>query len=245
MIEQQVVIATKDGSMGCFTVHPDRGGPFPLVLFYMDAPGIREELRDMARRLASGGYYVMLPNMYYRQVAGELGSLEAEGARARMLAMMATLDIPMVMSDTAALLAHADTQAAADSRIGGTVGYCMSGQYAINACAHYPDRLKACASLYGVRLVTDAADSPHLAAARVTGEVYVAAAELDKFILMDEIDALTRAFAAGGVRGEVEVYRGVDHGFAFPQRGAYDKPAAERHWSRLNALFRRNLHPAG
>ncbi len=32
----------------------------------MDAPGIREELYDMARRLATVGYYVLLPNLYYR-----------------------------------------------------------------------------------------------------------------------------------------------------------------------------------
>ena len=32
----------------------------------MDAPAIREELRDMARRIATVGYYVMLPNLYYR-----------------------------------------------------------------------------------------------------------------------------------------------------------------------------------
>ena len=64
MIDSQVEIETKDGKTTTFITHPERGGPFPVVIFYMDAPAIREELRDMARRLATSGYYVMLPNMY-------------------------------------------------------------------------------------------------------------------------------------------------------------------------------------
>ena len=66
MIDQQIDIATKDGKTTTFITHPERGGPFPVIIFYMDAPAIREELRDMARRLGTSGYYVMLPNMYYR-----------------------------------------------------------------------------------------------------------------------------------------------------------------------------------
>ena len=66
MIEQTLDIATKDGAMETFICHPERGGPYPAVLLLMDAPGIREELRDMARRLATVGYYVLLPNLYYR-----------------------------------------------------------------------------------------------------------------------------------------------------------------------------------
>ena len=65
MIESIQDIATRDGAMETFICHPDRGA-HPPVLFLMDAPGIRAELYDMARRLATVGYYVMLPNLYYR-----------------------------------------------------------------------------------------------------------------------------------------------------------------------------------
>src|SRR6202162_4884904 len=75
MIDQQVEIPTKDGHTTTFISHPERDGPHPVILFYMDAPGIREELRDMARRLATSGYYVMLPNMYYRSGVMELGPI--------------------------------------------------------------------------------------------------------------------------------------------------------------------------
>ncbi|NDG49494.1 MAG: dienelactone hydrolase family protein, partial [Rhodospirillales bacterium] len=66
MIERQIHITTPDGQMSTFVCHPERNGPHPVLLFFMDAPGIREELRDMARRLAASGYYVLLPNLYYR-----------------------------------------------------------------------------------------------------------------------------------------------------------------------------------
>ena len=66
MIEKQLNIPTKDGGMDTFICHPERSGPYAPIIFYMDAPGIREELRDMARRLATAGFYVLLPNLYYR-----------------------------------------------------------------------------------------------------------------------------------------------------------------------------------
>ncbi len=78
MIDQQIDIPTRDGKTTTFISHPERGGPFPIILFYMDAPAIREELRDMARRLATSGYYVMLPNMYYRSGEMELGPINPD-----------------------------------------------------------------------------------------------------------------------------------------------------------------------
>lgn len=244
MIERTIDIATRDGACTTFIVHPDRGGPHPAVIFYMDAPAIREELRDMARRLASAGYYVVLPNMYYRAGVMELGEMDASPGSPwlkRMFDLMSSLDIPQVMSDTDAFLAHIDADPAAKPGKVGTMGYCMSGRYAIAAAGRYPDRVAAAASLYGVQLVTEASDSAHLAARKANAEIYVAYAETDPYAPQDMLDALAADFAAHGVRGELEMYPGTHHGFAFPQRPAYDKGAAERHWARLHALFGRNL----
>ena len=154
---------------------------------------------------------------------------------------MESLTIAMIMEDTDALLAFAQTQAAADAGRVGTVGYCMSGQYAISAAARYPDRIKAAASIYGVRLVTDQADSPHIAAARAKAELYFACAETDRWAPPEMVAALGHAMRALPISAEVEDYPGVEHGFAFPQRAAYDKTSAERHWERLLALYRRRL----
>ncbi|HEY2482186.1 MAG TPA: dienelactone hydrolase family protein [Caulobacteraceae bacterium] len=246
MIERTIDIATGEGAVTTFICHPALGGPHPLIIFCMDAPGIREELRDMVRRLASGGYYVMLPNLYYRAGVFELGPYlgTADPARReRLLALMDDLSIAMVMRDTDALLAFAETDDAVSKGPAGVVGYCMSGQFAINAAARHPQKFAAAASIYGVRLVTEAADSPHRIAAQAGAELYFACAETDQWAPLPMVESLKASLEAAQVNAKVEIYSGVEHGFAFPQRPAYDRDAAERHWERLFALFARRLHP--
>ena len=245
MIEQTLDITTSDGAMETFICHPERGGPYPPVLFLMDAPGIREELHDMARRLATSGYYVMLPNLYYR--AGrdtkygpdvlKHGSEE----HGRMRAVRTKMTIPPVMDDVAAMIAFADKQKAAKKGPVGTHGYCMSGPYSLAAAARYPDRVAAAASFYGTWLVSDAVESPHLTLGKAKGELYISCAEHDELAPPEMVKELKALFDKSGNAGELEIHMGVHHGFAFPQRWCYDKPAAERHWERLIALYRRRL----
>ena len=242
MIERTIDIPTRDGATTTFIVHPERGGAHPAIFFYMDAPAIREELRDMARRFATAGYYVVLPNLYYRSGVMELGPLPRDPnapERKRMMELMGSLSIPKIMDDTRALLDFVDADPAASKGPMGAVGYCMSGQYAINAAAQFPDRFAAAASIYGVMLITDAADSPHKMAHKVKGEVYFACAETDRWMPVEQIEPLRESLK--GLKAEVELYPKVEHGFAFPQRPAYNKDAAERHWERLFALWKRNL----
>jgi carboxymethylenebutenolidase len=244
MIDQQIEIPTKDGNTTTFISHPERDGPHPVILFYMDAPGIREELRDMARRLATSGYYVMLPNLYYRADVMELGPLPADPEapeRKRMFQLMSSINIPLVMEDTRALLAYADGQSAAAADIVGSVGYCMSGRYAINAATHFPGRVKAAASIYGTHLATDQPDSPHLAGRKTKAELYFGCAETDIYAPMEIIEKVRQSMQEDGANAEVEIYPGTHHGFAFPKRPVYDRDAAERHWERLLALYRRQL----
>ena len=66
-------------------------------------------------------------------------------------------------------------------------------------------------------------------------------AEIDHYAPLEELAPFRESLRAGGVKAEVELYPGVEHGFAFPQRPAYNKDAAERHWERLFALFERAL----
>ena len=245
MIEQTLDIATADGAMETFLCHPERGGPYPPVLLLMDAPGIREELRDMARRLGTVGYYVLLPNLYYRAGRDTIFGpdvLEAGSAeRERMRTIRTQMTIPPVMADVAAMLGFIDrTAAAADGPVG-VHGYCMSGPYALAAAARYAHRIAAAASFYGTWLVSEAEESPHLSLAKVGGELYIACAEHDDLAPLPMVEELRGLFRRAGTAGEIELYPGVHHGFAFPQRWCYDKPAAERHWERLIALYRRRL----
>jgi len=240
MIERQMEIVTPDGRMNTFICHPERAAPHPVIIIFMDAPGIREELRDMARRLGTVGYYVMLPNLYYRANVEELGSVVGEAnltTRQRALQLMATINIPMVMQDVDALLAFTAQDKAASRGPMGCVGYCMSGQYAINAAVRHPERIRAAASMYGVALVSDKPDSPHLAPQRTDARLYFGCAEKDQYAPPEMIDQLRAEIASKGGNAEVEIYPGTAHGFAFPSRPVYDKPAAERHWERLFTLF--------
>jgi carboxymethylenebutenolidase len=245
MIEQTIDIRTKDGAVESFICHPERGGPHPAVFLLMDAPGIREELRDMARRLATVGYYVVLPNLYYRAGRDTIYSpdvLEKGSAeQARMRAVRTKMTIPPVMEDIGAMLRFLDTQAAARHGPVGAHGYCMSGPYALAAAARYPDRVAAAASFYGTWLVSDNEESPHRSLAKVKGELYIGCAEHDELAPVPMVAELRGLFEKSGSSGELEMYPGVHHGFAFPQRWCYDKPAAERHWERLIALYRRCL----
>jgi carboxymethylenebutenolidase len=244
MIEQILDIATRDGAVETFVCHPERGS-HPPVLFLMDAPGIRDELYDMARRLATVGYYVLLPNLYYR--AGrdtkygkdvlEHGSAE----HGRMRAVRTKMTIPPVMNDIADLIAFADRQPQVKQGPVGAHGYCMSGPYALAAAARYPDRVAAAASFYGTWLVSDAEESPHLSLAKAKGELYISCAEHDELAPPEMVKELRALFDRSGNPGELEIQPGVHHGFAFPERWCYDKPAAERHWERLIALYRRRL----
>lgn len=245
MHERITDIVTPDGAMETFLCWPERGGPHPAVLLLMDAPGIREELHDMARRLATVGYFVLLPNLYYRAGRDSKfgpGVLKVgDPERDRMRAIRTGMTIPPVMEDVAAMLAFLDAEPAAKPGPVGVHGYCMSGPYALAAAARYPARIAAAASFYGTWLVSDAVESPHRTLGQARGELYIACAEHDELAPLPMVEELRGLFEASGTAGELEIYPGVHHGFAFPQRWCFDKQGAERHWERLIALYRRRL----
>lgn len=232
--------------MDTFIAHP-RDSAHTVVLFFMDAPGIREELRGMARRLAGHGYYVMLPNLYYRKGVTELGPppLDATSdAFLNMVELMRSVTIADVMSDAKCLFAYADKDTAAKPEIAAALGYCMSGQFAVNAATCFPDRIRAAASFYGTRMMTETADSPHLAMLDAQAEIYLSFAEIDQWAPLSLVSELkARALGTNG-RVRIEVYPGVEHGFAFPERPQFDEKAAERHWEKIIDLFDRRLHSA-
>ena len=245
MIEHHIDIPSADGAMNSFVVYPDAGGPHPVVLFYMDAPGKREELHEMARRIASAGYFVVLPNLYYRRERDFWLRERTEAAMAHMFGLMATLDAATTECDTRALLDFVDKQPHADARRIGAVGYCMSGPFVMWAAAAFADRLRCIASIHGANMATAAADSPHRMAPRIRCESYFACAEIDKWAPPADIAQLQSALLAAGTPHQIEWYAGVEHGFVFPLRaGIYNQPAAERHWERLFSLFARNLQGA-
>ena len=243
MSEADLLIETAEGDMGTFVVHPDDVASAPIVIFLMDAPGKRPLLHDMARRIASHGYFVLLPNLYYRTTPAFELDFSSKESFQRMVELMSRLGNKAVARDVGALLAHAREDPAADASTVGLVGYCMSGPFAMWAAAEHADVVHAAASFYGVRLHVDAADSPHTRLGEIRGELYVGAAEHDDYVPLDMIDRFEAAMQDSGVAGRVERYWGTHHGFAFDDRPAYDRRADDRHWAAMLDLFERNLRP--
>ena len=242
MIEEHIDIATADGAMNSFVVYPEEGGPFPVVLFYMDAPGKREELHDMARRLASVGYFVVLSNLYYRRSRDYWLRERTEAAMAEMFTHMQSLDRATNRTDTEALLRYVDGHAQADAARIGAVGYCMGGPFVVWAGVDFAPRVKCIASIHGANMVTESPDSPHRVAAELRCESYFACAETDKWAPPAHIQQLQAALEGARVPHRVEWYPNAEHGFVFPLRtGIYHRESAERHWERLFVLFGRGL----
>ncbi|MEE8244354.1 MAG: dienelactone hydrolase family protein [Pseudomonadales bacterium] len=239
MIEHEIDIPTQDGAMNTFITHPEEGGPFPVVLFYMDAPGKREELHDMARRIATVGYYVVLPNLYYRR---EREFIMGPDQREAMFGHMNSLTNAMVCEDTQSMFDFVAGDEHARGGATGCVGYCMSGPFVFAAASAFPERIAASASLHGVRLFSDASDSPHLDAHKIKGEMYFGCAETDEWAPSEMVEGLEEYLQTTDINYRIEWYPDTHHGFVFPLRdGMYHKAAAERHWERLFAMFERSL----
>ena len=242
MYEKDVIVTTKYGQMPTFAACPEGPGEYPGIIFYMDAPGIREELRNMARRIARHGYFCLLPDMYYR-----LGSLRFDVHRRDdsmmpcILAARNSLTNAKVMDDTGGLLGFLDAQDKAKPGPVGCLGYCMSGQHITNAAAYYPHRIASAASLYGVGIITDKEDSPHLLLDRIKGELYYAFAETDRAVPPHIPGELTGLLDKHGVKHETKVFPGTEHGFAVPERAVYNTLAAEETWEKMFALWDRTL----
>lgn len=252
MKERLADIPTPHGAMDTFITHPEAGGPFPAVVIYMDIWGLREELFDIARRVAVVGYCCMVPNLYYRQgkirhefrdEKGRMVSLDRldKERHDQVRAPWYGLNNQLVMQDTGSLLEFADRDPAVRRGPMGTIGYCMGGRYVCCAAGHYPDRFHAGASLHGTALVTDKSDSPHLLASRIRGELYCGFAENDKGAPPAMVEAFAQAMKASEAKYQYRVHKNAEHGYALPDRDIADKQAMNRDWEVIFPMLQRRL----
>jgi carboxymethylenebutenolidase len=241
MTEYETDIATADGAMNSFVVHPDEGGPSPVVLLYMDAPGKREELHDMARRIAAVGYLVVVPNLYYRRSRDFWLTERTEAMMKVMFTHMDSLNRATTLVDTQALLNFVDACPAANAKKVGAVGYCMSGPFVVWAANAHPSRLQCIAGIHSARMVTDQPDSPHLAVRQLQCDSYWGCAENDIWASAADVAQLEAGLKVAPGPSRLDWYPGTEHGFVFPLRAVYVKAAAEQHWQRLFSQWRRCL----
>ena len=211
----------------------------------MDAPGIREELRSMCRRILKNGYNVILPNLFYRHGTEKNYPFNQQLIKKskeelnKMISTMNNTTNNMIINDTKYIINYIDANFSNGKRIG-IVGYCMSGRFVVSCGAFYADKILVIASFYGVDILTESNDSPHLVADKIKGDLYLAFAEKDVWVPKEILKKIKNAF--GKYKNcYIEVYPSTEHGFAFPERNTYVKEAAEKHWKKLINLFDINL----
>jgi carboxymethylenebutenolidase len=240
MIERELDVTTPDGVMKTFIFHPEFDGPHPVVLYLMDGPSIRPVLKDMASRLATAGYYVMLPFLFYRGSEYRVFGATDEDMHARM-ELMGTVTRANIIGDAQALLDVADDDPAAATGKVGAVGFCMSGGLAISVARAFPDRVAAAASIHGAWIVTDDADSAHRGLDAVNAEIYLGWTDNDDTAPADTVPVMRAALEAAGVRHTIDFLTDAVHGYAPAGTERYNRAASELHWERVHSLMRRNL----
>jgi carboxymethylenebutenolidase len=246
MSKTEVSIPTLDGHARAYAFMPQGQGPWPAVIFYMDAPAIRPTLFEMCERLAEHGHYVLLPDMFWRAGPYEpINLAEAfaseEARRAIFGKFMSSTSPEKSTRDTGAFLAWLEARPEVAAGKVGATGYCMGAALALRAAGNYPDRIVAAAGFHGGRLATDEPDSPHLLAPRIKAKVYIGGADEDAGFPPEQADRLREALTAAGVDNRVEIYAGAHHGYTMPDLPVYNQAAAERHRNALFALLDETL----
>jgi carboxymethylenebutenolidase len=237
-------VETPDGVADCYLTQPDDGA-HPGVLFVIDAIGLRQQIKDMADRIAAQGYTVLAPNIFYRAGRAPIWpdvNLADPAARENfmqnVMPITRALTPEAMRSDAGAYL---DKLAElAEGKVGIT-GYCMGGRHGWQIAAAYPDRVAAFGGFHTGGMVTDSAQSPHLQAPAVTATVYWGHADNDHGMTPENIAALNAAMDDAGISYTTEVYAGASHGYTMADQGAYNEAAAERHFVALFDLLGRTL----
>lgn len=237
-----VSLKTRDGNCPACLFTPASGaGPWPGVIFYMDGPGIRPTLWDMAQRLADGGYAVLLPDLFYR--SGPYAPMipaEVFGDPQRkenLMKMIGMLTRERAIADAEAFMAFLSSRPEVKGTQFGATGYCMGGKQALLVAGAYPDRFAAIGAFHAGGLVSDQPESPHRFVKGIAGRVYVGGADEDAGFTDDQKAQLEAALTEGKVDHQIETYAGARHGYAVPDHPAYQAQAAERHWQVLLTLL--------
>lgn len=240
MTRRSVLIATSDGACDAQLHTPSGTGPWPAVILYRDAGGVRATFHAMAQQLADLGYAVLLPNLYYR--LGEIAPFDPRTVftdpdeLARLMGVAASVTQEAAAADTGAILEFLAMQPKVAGTRVGTTGYCMGGSFALTAAGRFPDRVAAAASFHGGHIASTATDSPHLLAGSMQAKLYIAGAENDASFDAEEFERLSTALTGSGVEHTLVTYPAA-HGFAVPDNPTYDADADARHWQALEDLY--------
>jgi carboxymethylenebutenolidase len=237
-------LTTAEGRCPITIATPDGQGTWPAVVMYPDAGGARQVFTDMAQQLATLGYVVVVPDVYYRRgnwAPFDMGTVFSDSSeRQRLFAMMGAITPELMEADARALFDYLAAREDVSGEAFGTTGYCMGGRTSLIVAGRVAERVVAAMSFHGGRLATDDSGSPHRLADRIRAVVYVGAAENDGSFPPAQAELLATSLTDAGVEHAIEWYPAA-HGFAVPDNAPYDEAAAERHWMATAAFFGRHL----
>ncbi|MFJ8192090.1 dienelactone hydrolase family protein [Streptomyces sp. NPDC096094] len=241
MPTKMLQITTADGQADAFAAFPDDGERHPGVLMYADGFGIRPVLREMARELADHGYYVLLPNFFYRhgpapvvELPEHIGEEARTAVLRRLMPLIEAHTIERTLRDADAYLEFLATQPEAGGGPVAVTGYCIGGLLAVRTAAAHPGQVAAVA---GFHAPVGAAGPDSLR--RLTAQVHFGHAETD--LTSEALGELNQALDAAGVDYTSEIYPDTVHGFTMADTDAFDPAALRLHWGHLLPLLGRSL----
>jgi carboxymethylenebutenolidase len=214
----------KDSVPG-FLARPAGAGPFPAVVVVHTAFGLTDGERDVARRLADGGYVALAPDLYRGEKVRdeeEAHILDRGLPRERALGdLKAAVDF---------LSAREDVRAGSV----GIFGWAEGGGYALDSAVADP-RLRAAVLCYG-QVPAEASSLKGLRA-----PVLAVFAGKDEGITSKEIDDFRSAMRKAGKRLEGPyVYAGRDRGFLKPVPAPDDKDSSDA-WKHIDSFLAAEL----
>jgi len=213
------------GTMRGYLAKPaNAGGKLPAVIVIHENRGLNLYIEDVARRLAVEGYLALAPDAL-TPVGGYPGDDEKGGQ------LFSQLDATKRTEDLMAAVPYVKSRPDCDGKVG-AVGFCYGGGIVNQMAVRFPD-LAAAVPFYGAQ--PSAAD-----AAKIKAPLLIHYAALD-----ERIDAgwpaYEAALKANGVKYQMYMYPGTNHGFHNDTTPRYDEAAAKLAWSRTLAFFKEHL----
>ncbi|MFB4318748.1 dienelactone hydrolase family protein [Actinomadura sp. 21ATH] len=234
-------IPTADGRADAFAAYPGHGDRHPGVLMYADGFGIRPVLKEMARQLAGHGYYVLVPNFFYRHgpapvldLPEHIGEEHRSAVFAQLMPMIEAHTAERALSDADAYLRFLTTQPEVAAGQVAVTGYCIGGLLAMRTAAAHPGQVAAVAAFHAPA----GADGPE-SLSKITAQVHLGHAETD--ITPEALGRLNQILDDAGVGYTSEIYPSTAHGFTMSDTDAFDPDGLQRHWNRLLPLLDRTL----
>ena len=241
-------INSEEGVCETYIAYPENTQNLPIIIFYMDAVGLRPRIYEMVEKLAALGFFVLAPNLFYRTKKIPIFDYDISLLPPNLPEMFKQLRVlvsgytpEMGLHDSKMFLQFSKSFPMVNTKKIGAVGYCMGGAQALRAASNFPDEFRAIASFHAGNLATDSETSPHHLFKRIKAEVYIGHADKDASMPVEQIEKVEKALSESHLNFQAEVYNECLHGWTMSDLPAFNEAGEKKHWEDLFSLFKRTL----